>query len=320
MKNSPVNLLMAFILSGKPKLAAAGRVFRSLLILIETWNKFTNATPMFGETQFKVSRSDHYRYINLISDDADYPLVFLHGMFGGLSNFDPLIRQLQGYPVFVPEIPIYELDRQSLTVPKLSEWLHSVLERHHIKNPILLGNSLGGHIALEYAISYSGHVSALVLTGSSGLLENDLGSTKPKRYDRNYIKERASLTFYEDLVDDTIIDEILNVLQSSAKLSRLLKIARATHEYNLEDQLEAIKKPVLLIWGKNDIITPPEVAETFQNKLPDATLQWIDRCGHAPMMERPEEFAKILAEFLTDHKPQIKRKNKEKHEEDYSHF
>lgn len=275
---------------------------------------------MFGDTEFNVSCSEDYRYIDRTSGRGEYPLVLLHGMFGGLSNFDPLLNRLRDYPVFVPEIPIYSFECKQLSVPSLSQWLHQLLMDRGITQPILLGNSLGGHLALDYALSYPGYVQGLVLTGSSGLFENDLGSTRPKRYDRNYVKERASLTFYDDLVNDTIVEEILDVLQSPAKLGRLLRIARSTHEHNLEHHLHAIKKPVLLVWGRDDVITPPQVAETFLEKLPSASLKWIEQCGHAPMMERPEQFAAYLFEFLEEFKSKIDKTTDKRHEEDYSHF
>jgi len=275
---------------------------------------------MFGESVFNVRSADDYRYINLASESQGQTLVLLHGMFGGLSNFDPLLNRIQGYPVFVPELPLYSFDCDRLSVPALAEWLNRILDDRDITRPILLGNSLGGHIALEYALTYPRCLEGLVLTGSSGLLENDLGSTRPRRYDREYVKERASLTFYEDLVDDTIVDEILDVLQSPSKLGRLLRIARSTHEHNLEHQLSGIKKPVLLVWGREDVITPPEVAETFLEKLPNAELKWIGKCGHAPMMERPEQFATYLTEFLERLNVQIANKNDDRHEKDYSHI
>lgn len=275
---------------------------------------------MFGETRFSVQQDDRYKFICLQEErDNTAPLVLLHGMFGGLSNFDPLLGRIKERTVFVPEIPVYEFDKNRLNIPELSKWLHRVLRDHEIEQPILLGNSMGGHIALQYALSYPYDVKALVLTGSSGLFENDLGSSRPKRYNREYVKQRASLTFYDDLVDDTIIDEILEVLQSPSKLTRLLRIARSTHQHNLEDELKNITHPALLVWGRNDVITPPEVAEQFLQKLPNATLKWIDECGHAPMMERPEAFAAYLHDFLNE-LTISDQDNDRNHEEDYTHI
>jgi len=275
---------------------------------------------MFGNTKFPVHNTEKYRYIEIKGNGKSKPLVMLHGMFGGLSNFDPLLEEFGGYHVFVPEIPLYEFPRVKLTIPVITDWLRKQLVSHHISDPVLLGNSMGGHIALEYARKYPGSACGLVLTGSSGLMENDFGASRPKRYDREYIKERASLTFYEDLVTDTIIDEILDVLSDPEKLGRLLKLARSTHSYNMEDELKHIKQPTLLVWGRNDRITPPEVAETFLEKLPRATLKWIDRCGHAPMMERPAEFADYLKDFLQKLESKPSTSNIHSNEKDYSQF
>lgn len=276
---------------------------------------------MFGDTQYDVKQGGGYKYIDLVEEsDRGNTLVLLHGMFGGLSNFDPMVSRLHGYSVFIPEIPVYRFDRKDLTIPRLAEWLNEQLEAHGISNPVLLGNSMGGHIALQYGLNYPDKPKALVLTGSSGLFENDLGSSCPRRYDRNYVKERAALTFYDDLVDEKIIDEILEILQSPAKLSRLLTIARSTHEHNLEEELSNIQQQVLLVWGKNDIITPPHVAEQFLEKLPMASLKWIDRCGHAPMMERPDEFVNYLEDFLASYVPKANKSKTGQHEEDYSHI
>lgn len=264
---------------------------------------------MFGDSLFSVNNCNNYTFLKISNGTSGrIPLVFLHGMFGGLSNFDPLIREIKEYTVYVPKIPLYQLKRSRLTIPGLADWLKGFMEACSIERPLLLGNSLGGHIALEYARAFPDNLAGLVLTGSSGLFENDFGSTCPKRRDREYIKKRAALTFYDDIVDDTIIDEILAVTQSPDKLPKLLAIARSTHSYNMEDELQHILAPVLLIWGKNDIITPPEVALLFKKKLPNASLKWIDRCGHAPMLERPYEFSQYLKEFVIELENRIANK------------
>jgi pimeloyl-ACP methyl ester carboxylesterase len=54
------------------------------------------------------------------------------------------------------------------------------------------------------------------------------------------------------------------------------------------------------VWGKQDDVTPPFVAEKFHELLPDSRLQWVDKCGHAPMMEHPDEFNALLREFLEE--------------------
>lgn len=278
---------------------------------------------MFDNSKFDVHQVDNYRFLKVpASEDAgSKSLVCLHGMFGGLSNFDHLIEQINEYSVFVPDIPLYSLPKTKLSISGLTEWLRGFMTEAGIHKPVILGNSMGGHIALEYALQYPTDVRALILTGSSGLLENGFGSTFPRRNDPEYIRQQASLTFYEDLVDDTMLEEILDVVQSPSKLTRLLWIARSTQKHNMEEVLPDIAHPTLLIWGKNDVITPPGVAETFCRKMPGALLKWIDKCGHAPMMERPEQFTYFLKEFL-DGLGILEKKNKNHsaYEKKYSHL
>ncbi len=273
---------------------------------------------MFGKSNHKTHLDNGYEYLKVPGDgQTDIELVLLHGMFGGLSNYDPLLEHLNGYTIYVPSIPVYDFETKELTIPKLGHWLYGFCKQMNIQSPVLLGNSMGGHIALEYAVQYPNMISSLILTGSSGLLERDFGSTCPRRNDRDYIRRQAALTFYDDLIDDTILDEIIEVITTPSKLTNLLAITRSTHQHNMEEQLPDITHPVLLIWGKNDEITPPEVADSFLRLLPDAQLKWIDKCGHAPMMEHPQVFALYLNRFLAELKDKYQISTQTNYEENY---
>lgn len=278
---------------------------------------------MFSNTNYDIHQVNAFRFIQEPHiESKSGSIICLHGMFGGLSNFDNLIENTDDYTIYVPDIPLYTLPKSNLTISGLAEWLKEFVDVLNINDPILLGNSMGGHVALEYAVQFPDTVRGLILTGSSGLMEKGFGSSVPRRNDPDYIREQASLTFYDDLVDDAMVKEILEVVQSPSKLRRLLWIARNTQQHNMEDQLPKISVPTLLVWGKNDIITPPEVAETFCRKMPNAALKWIDRCGHAPMMERPEEFVLHLKEYLStlgEQENLIQKKSKG-YEKDYPHL
>lgn len=263
---------------------------------------------MFGASSHKIYEKNGFEYLNITPDyPTDKNIVLLHGMFGGLSNYDPIIDSIEGYNIYVPAIPLYDFKARKISIQRIARWLHTFIEELEIDNPVLLGNSMGGHVAVDYTINHPEKVLALVLTGSSGIQEKDFGSTFPRRKDRDYIRKQAALTFYEDLINEEIMDEIMGVVKSPSKLINMLAIARDTHEYNVEKFLPDIDQPTLLVWGKNDEITPPTVARTFKEKLPNAQLRWIDKCGHAPMMEHPETFTLFLNEFL------VELENKSKH-------
>lgn len=256
---------------------------------------------MFLNTLFPVQSGRFGRYITVGNRENRPVLVLLHGMFGGLSNFDQLVHRIQtnNYKVIVPELPLFSLSPKQARIRQLSIWLDDFLNDLHIGSAHLLGNSMGGHLALDYAHSHKNRVDKLILTGSSGLIENDLGDTKPKRRDRVYIKKQAEKTFYKNLVDDEMIDEIEDILSSSKKLINIIQFARDTHQYNMANMLPEIENETLLIWGKQDAITPPEAAKQFYELLPNATLRWIDYCGHAPMMEHPDQFIQYLNTFFS---------------------
>ena len=275
---------------------------------------------MFGSSTYNVTKRNGFEYLNITGKSDRMNLVMLHGMFGGLSNYDPVIKHIGEYNIFVPAIPLYDFGAREISIRTLTDWVHSFCRETAIENPVLLGNSMGGHLALDYALRYSEHVRALVLTGSSGIQEKDFGSTFPRRKDREYIRKQAALTFYEDLIDEVIMDEIMEVVTDSSKLLNMLAIARDTHEYNMEEHLQQIEQPALLVWGRNDKITPPQVARTFEKKLPDAKLRWIDKCGHAPMMEHPQKFALFLNEFLIELQNKRSKNSITDYEKNYSHL
>jgi pimeloyl-ACP methyl ester carboxylesterase len=137
------------------------------------------------------------------------------------------------------------------------------------------------------------------LTGSSGLFENAMGDSYPKRGDYEYIKNKTAQTFYDPAVATTeLVDEVFEITKNRLKVIKIIALAKSAIRQNLGEELNEIKVPTCLIWGKNDIVTPPFVAEEFKKLIPQSELHFIDKCGHAPMMEVPNEFNEILSKFL----------------------
>ena len=220
---------------------------------------------------------------------------------GGLSNFKDVIGffSSKGYKVIIPELPIYNLPLKETTVTAFSDFLEDFIEYKNLNNVILLGNSLGGHIGLIYSNKNPSLVKSLVLTGSSGLYENSMGESYPKRENYGYIKRKTQEVFYNSKVaTKEIVDEVFETVNNREKLVRTLSIAKSAIRHNMSEELPNIKTPTLLIWGENDLVTPPEVAREFKSLLPNSKLEWIEKCGHAPMMEHPNEFNKILFNWL----------------------
>ena len=238
---------------------------------------------------------------NFIEEGEGEPLILLHGLFGALSNFADLIEHFRKTnKVVVPLLPLFDLNILDTTVGGLAKYVHKFLETQGYQDMHLLGNSLGGHVGLVFLLKHPEvKVKSLTLTGSSGLFENGMGETYPKRGDYDYIYKKTELTFYDPkIATKEMVDEIFETVQNRLKVIKIISLAKSAIRHNLGEELSTLKLPVLLIWGKNDTITPPMVGEEFHRLLPNSELHFIDKCGHAPMMEVPAEFNQILGDFL----------------------
>lgn len=250
---------------------------------------------------YEVKKIDKFSFIE---EGEGEPLMLLHGLFGALSNFEKLIDHFRSTnKVIVPLLPLFDLDLFHTSVGGLAKHLNRFIEIREYNNIHLLGNSLGGHIALLNIIKYPEKIKSLILTGSSGLFESGMGDSYPRRGDYEYIKTKTELTFYDPkTATQELVDEVYDICNNRLKVIKIIALAKSAIRNNLGDELNQIHQPTLLIWGKNDTITPPFVAEEFNKLIPNSELYFIEKCGHAPMMEKPDEFNVILEEFLSKQK------------------
>ncbi|MBB1150559.1 MULTISPECIES: alpha/beta hydrolase [unclassified Myroides] len=241
-----------------------------------------------------------FRYVEV---GEGTPIIILHGLMGGLSNFDGVTNFFpqKGYKVVIPELPLYTNSILKTNVKAFAKFVKDFIERIGYEDAIILGNSLGGHIALYFAKMYPKHLKAMVLTGSSGLYESAMGDSYPKRGDYEYIRKKAEDVFYDPAVaTKEIVDDVFATVNDRMKLIKTLTIAKSAIRHNMSKDLPKINVPTCLIWGKNDKVTPPEVAVEFHELLPDSDLYWIDKCGHAAMMEHPDEFNELLIKWFNE--------------------
>lgn len=246
---------------------------------------------------YEIKQQDKFKFIEVGEGE---PLILLHGLFGALSNFKDLIDHFKGnYKVVVPLLPLFDLDIFHTSVGGLEKHVQKFIETRDYRDIHLLGNSLGGHVALVHILKHPERIKSLILTGSSGLFENGMGDSYPKRGDYEYIKKKTQVTFYDPATaTKELVDEVFEITNNRLKVIKIIALAKSAIRNNLGEELNQIKQPTCLIWGNNDTITPPFVGREFNRLIPNSELHFVDKCGHAPMMEVPDEFNRILEGFL----------------------
>jgi 2-hydroxy-6-oxonona-2,4-dienedioate hydrolase len=247
--------------------------------------------------EYEIKQQDKFKFIE---EGNGEPLVLLHGLFGALSNFKPLIEYFRHhYKVVVPMLPLLEMDILHTSVGGLAKFVNKFIDARGYEGVHLLGNSLGGHVGLVHVLKHPEKIKSLTLTGSSGLFENGMGDSYPKRGDYEYIKKKTELTFYDpNTATKELVDEVYGIVNNRLKAIKIIALAKSAIRNNLGEELNGIQQPTLLIWGNNDSITPPFVAKEFNKLIPNSELHFVNNCGHAPMMEVPDEFNAILHKFL----------------------
>ena len=250
--------------------------------------------------EYEIQKEGKFQFVEV---GVGEPLVLLHGLFGALSKFSDLIEHFKHtHKVVVPILPLYDLDLLHTSVTGLAKYVQQFIDHKGYDQIHLLGNSLGGHVGLVYILSHPIKIKTLTLTGSSGLFESAMGDSYPKRGDYEYIRVKTAETFYDPAVaTKELVDEVFEITNSRIKVIKIIALAKSAIRNNLGEELGQIHVPTLLIWGNNDKVTPPFVAEEFHKLIPNSELAFIDQCGHAPMMEVPKTFNKILEKFLQAH-------------------
>ncbi|MCR9051951.1 MAG: alpha/beta hydrolase, partial [bacterium] len=248
----------------------------------------------------RIKEEGKFKYIETQGEGPN--LLLLHGLFGALSNFEGIIEHFKKtHNVIVPILPIFELPIRKVSVTGLVDYVVDFVNYKAYEKVNVLGNSLGGHISLLYALAQPDKISSIILTGSSGLFESAMGTSFPKRGDYDFIKTKTEATFYRpEVATKELVDEVFDIVNDRNKAIRVIATAKSAVRHNLGDKLHQIEAPTLLVWGRQDNITPAFVGEKFHELIENSRLVFLEECGHAPMMEHPEVFNKHLEDFLAE--------------------
>ncbi|MGA1379218.1 MAG: alpha/beta fold hydrolase, partial [Chitinophagaceae bacterium] len=185
---------------------------------------------------YEIKQKEKFRYVE---EGTGEPIVLLHGLFGALSNFQGLIEYFRFHNrVIVPLLPLLDMDILHTSVGGLAKYVNRFLEALELDNVHLLGNSLGGHVALVHTLKNPSRIRSLVLTGSSGLFENGMGDSYPRRGDYEYIKNKTALTFYDPAIaTKELVDEVYSITNNRLKVIKIIALAKSAIRNNLGEEL-----------------------------------------------------------------------------------
>ncbi len=229
------------------------------------------------------------------------PLLLVHGLMGEGENWERVLEPLgHSTRALALEMPVLELKAADLSITGLAGYAQRFLDLVGVRRTVIAGNSLGGQIAVEMALAKPDLVSGLILTGSSGLFERSF-SRPPLRPSRAFVRQKMEEIFFDhSIITPEWVEASWRMVNNRSYALRLLRLARAARKHDVEPRLRALRVPTLIIWGKDDQITPPHVAKRFHDMIPGSRLVFLDRCGHVPMIDRPVAFSEAIGSWLQE--------------------
>jgi pimeloyl-ACP methyl ester carboxylesterase len=236
-----------------------------------------------------------------VNPNASPPvLLLLHGMFGGAADWQACAAHLgTHWQVMAPDLPVLDLPHKETGIHSLVRHVEDLLDREFVDRVVIAGNSLGGHIALSLALRNPRRVAALVLTGSSGLFRRGFEGFVPRHPSKDWVHRKVREVFFEaSHASQHLVDEVYATLTDARRVMKIVRMAKSAKHENLGETLHRVCCPVLLVWGNEDVITPPATAHEFKQHIPHAELHFIQHCGHAPNIEQPEALNRIVEQFL----------------------
>ena len=226
----------------------------------------------------------------------------LHGLMGGTANWSGILPHLRGNcRAMTVGLPFLAEGSNLESIGDVTDFAARKIDESGVGRMVLMGNSIGGHVAINLLSRYSDRIIGLVLTASSGLFERGLAriGARPPRI---WVEEKCREVFYDPKhVTESLVDEVYSMTLNRKVGRMLVKLAKSAKRDNVSPRIKNIQCPTLLIWGRNDHITPPAIGLEFHQQIPNSELVWLDDCGHAPMMEHPEAFAFHLGLWWDKH-------------------
>ncbi len=255
-----------------------------------------------------------------VDKGVGFPMVFIHGMGGDLNNFAYNYKYFkENYRVIGLDLPGYGKSgrmRRDYTIDYYANVIEEFLEKIKVSKCILIGNSMGGHIATVYALKDQSRVDRLVLVDSAGLTKLAPGVEQMVKYSLNtsmikmspkmIVQQGVRNNFHDTELKEckNMIENVESISENSEEYTEYCHAIKSSMQTMLKERIGAklydLKIPVLLIWGKYDCMVPINYAYEFKRKTENSQLVIIDGAGHMPMLEKHKTFNHIVEDFIKE--------------------
>jgi pimeloyl-ACP methyl ester carboxylesterase len=246
-------------------------------------------------------------HIQLLKGGEGEPLLLLHGG-GGNPGWLPYHQTLaHQFTVYAPSHPGYDHSSRPDWISTMNDMAHfyrQFIEELSLGPVHLMGFSIGGWLAAEIAAMCPHIVKRLVLVDAAGIKPQvgtiaELFMVSPERVQQLRFYDPTQVPEYQQLAARQLTPEEEEVQWRNREMASRLCWKPYLHNPNLPAYLRGLKTPTLIVWGKHDAIIPINCGELYHQALTNSTLHVIDRCGHSPAVEKPQEFLQAVQEFLS---------------------
>ena len=244
--------------------------------------------------------------VHMLTGGSGDPLVVFHGA-GGNSGWLRYVQALaDNYTVYMPTHPGY----WKSTRPEWMETIHDLasfytwfLEEQGLEGARAIGFSMGGWLASEIAISCRHAFSKLMLVDAVGIKPEkdeiaDIFIISPAQVTELLFHDPKQAPEYDQLYGQSPTPEQTDIAEGNREMAVRLCWKPYMYDPRLPGLLGRVNIPTRIVWGREDRLAPLECGELYHQAIPKSDLVVIDNCGHAPQVERPDEFVKAALEFL----------------------
>ncbi|MFT3746509.1 MAG: alpha/beta fold hydrolase [Pyrinomonadaceae bacterium] len=265
---------------------------------------------IFGQTPDKTATVFGAKINYVEAGDPTKPkIILLHGLGGSTANWATNIAALSAnyHVIALDQVGFGKSDKPFLKyrVATYADFLDKFMSELKIESASLVGNSMGGWVAALMAMKYPNRVNKIVLADAAGLVPPNFGEAQVYQLNnstRDEIRANMKLIFANPALQSSemLVDQFMTLrvtANDGGTINSLIESIKRKEDF-LNGRLGEIKKPTLIIWGKQDRLLPVADAYTFNKGIAGSELVVFDACGHVPQFEKTADFNKAVLDFL----------------------